>query len=431
MSNTPLMHETHTQERALLVLTEHGPQKWPANELAAEFRHLVESAGIEVLDLIYVKVREITPATYIGKGKVEEIVGVAQSLQAGVVIFNLNLSPAQMRNLEDAFTIKTIDRTQLILDIFSLHAKTLSGKLQVELAQLKYLLPRLKGKGVMLSQLGGGIGTRGPGETKLEMDRRKIDDKITRIEASLKDVQLSREVMRKKRTKQNVPLCSLVGYTSAGKTTLFNTLTQSGEVTAASLFTTLDPVSHIFEVNGMKVLLSDTVGFISDLPPQLIEAFKSTLEELTFADCLLHIIDASNSNIERLRKSVNIILNELKLETKPSLLVFNKIDMMQEDDLCQMQHEWPKAVFISAKNGTNINKLKARIHEAIFESLTQVKITLSFSQASFAGYIHDNCEILDTEYTEKGTIFHVRVREKDIAYLESKNVTVKASKPKT
>ena len=309
-----ITNETKEQERALLVVVEEQKEKWSREALAEEFKNLVLSTGIEVADIVFVKGRQPTPSLFIGKGKAEELGMIAQEKNVNVVIFNNNLNFNQQRNLEDIFGVKTIDRTQLILDIFASHARTQEGILQVELAQFKYLLPRLKGKGIMLSRLGGGIGTRGPGEKKLEVDRRRISDRIVRLKQELEGVKQRRQVMRKKREKTNVLMCSLVGYTNAGKSTLFNALTESTERVSSSLFTTLDTVTHTFNVkNNLKAILSDTVGFIYKLPPYLVEAFKATLEELHYADLILHVVDAYSKNIERMRQAVESILEDFEL----------------------------------------------------------------------------------------------------------------------
>lgn len=356
------MYETNQKEKALLVMVEVGQEKWPSEVLAEEFKNLVISTGIEVEDLIITKRKFITPSLYIGKGKTEELALIVQEENINVVIFNNNLSYTQQRNLEDILLVKTIDRTQLILDIFSKHARTQEGILQVELAQLEYLLPRLKGKGIMLSRLGGGIGTRGPGEKKLEIDRRRITDRIARLKHEINQISQHRQTTRKKREKENISICSLVGYTSAGKTTLFNALTESDEKITGFLFTTLDTVSHTFSLhNNLKAVLSDTVGFIYKLPLNLIEAFKATLEELQYADLLLHVVDASSEDIARLMESVNLILKELKLSEKPALLVFNKIDKISPQELSFLQGKYPDAVFISALEKINLDILRERI----------------------------------------------------------------------
>jgi len=312
------MYETTKIEKALLAMVLVGKEIWPVEVLADEFRNLVSSTGIEVNDLRIVKIKEINPAIYIGKGKAEELSLLVKEKNIDVVIFNNNLSFTQQRNLEDVFGVKTIDRTQLILDIFARHAHTKEGILQVELAQLQYLLPRLKGKGIFLSRLGGGIGTRGPGEKKLEVDRRKIKDRIKHLKEELEELKNHRALVRKKREKEKIKVCSLVGYTNAGKSTLFNALTSSSQETSNELFTTLTTKSKKFILNNnTEVLLTDTVGFIYNLPPTLVEAFKATLEELYFADLLLHVIDSSSLDIERQLSSVVKILEELNLKEKP------------------------------------------------------------------------------------------------------------------
>ena len=294
------MYETEKKEKALLVVvfTEEEKREWDIEEISEEFKNLVISAGIEVTDLISVKIKKTTPSFYIGKGKAYEIAKLAQEKKADVVIFNNNLSFTQQRNLEDILMIKTIDRTQLILDIFAHHAHTQEGSIQVELAQLEYLLPRLKGRGIMLSRLGGGIGTRGPGEKKLEVDRRRIEDRISTLREKLEKIRKHRHLLREKRIKDNVKICSLVGYTNAGKTSLLNTLVDDLQKTSDSLFTTLDPVSRrLLLSDNLEVVITDTVGFLHKLPHHLIEAFQATLEELTFSDLLLHVVDVSLSLI--------------------------------------------------------------------------------------------------------------------------------------
>lgn len=420
------MYETTKKEKALLVMVELGRERWPTEVLAEEFKNLVLSTGIEVADLIIVHLKEIAPALYIGKGKVEEIALVVQEDNIDVVIFNNNLRSSQQRNLEDALGVKTIDRTQLILDIFAKHARSQEGILQVELAQLQYLLPRLKGKGITLSRLGGGIGTRGPGEKKLEIDRRRITDHITRLKNDIKEISKHRETIRKKREKENEAICSLVGYTSAGKTTLFNALTESNEKISGFLFTTLDTVSHTFNIhNNLKVIITDTVGFIHKLPPDLIDAFKATLEELRYADLILHIIDASANDINRLMDSVNSILKELKLFEKPMLLAFNKIDKLPAQTLESLMVQYPQAVFISALNKTNLDSLKEKLYQALFGNMAEVIIKLPFNRMDLTDYIHTNCEVLKTTYQEKEVIYWVRIKQDSLAYLRNRGIEIK------
>jgi GTP-binding protein HflX len=420
-----VMYETTKKEKALLVMVEVGQEIWSAEVLAEEFRSLVLSTGIEVADLIIVHRKEIASALYIGKGKVEELALVVQEDNIDVVIFNNNLRSSQQRNLEDALGVKTIDRTQLILDIFAKHAHSQEGILQVELAQLQYLLPRLKGKGTMLSRLGGGIGTRGPGEKKLEIDRRRITDRISRLENEIKSLSQHRETMRKKREKEQTPICSLVGYTSAGKTTLFNAITESNEKISGALFTTLDTVSHTFSIHdNLKVILTDTVGFIYKLPPYLVEAFKATLEELQYADVLLHVIDASR-DIKRLRESVDIVLKELKLTEKPTLLVFNKIDKIPPQELEDLKIQYSDAVFISALEKTNLEELKEKIYQAIFRDMAEVIIKLPFNMMELTDYIHTNCEVLKANYQEKDAVYWVRAKQDKLDYLKNRGAQIK------
>jgi len=420
------MYETTKIEKALLIMAETHEERWPQDVLIEEFKNLVTSAGLEVTKLITVKLRQITPALYIGKGKAEELALAAQEEGVDVVIFNNNLSFTQQRNLEEALNVKTIDRTQLILDIFAKHAHTQEGFLQVELAQLEYLLPRLKGKGIMLSRLGGGIGTRGPGEKKLEIDRRRITDRITRLKDDLKEVSSHRDVTRKKREKEKALVCSLVGYTSAGKTTLFNALTQSSEKISKMLFTTLDPVSRTFYVHeNAKVILTDTVGFIYKLPLNLIEAFKATLEELTFANILLHVIDASSPDLMRLMESVNSVLKELDIDKKAIVMVFNKIDKLSQARVEMLKNKYSGAIFVSALKGTNLDILKKSIYEQLFSDMVEAVIKLPFNMMELTDYIHTNCEILKTSYEEDKVVYLVRTKKDNLNHLENRGVAIK------
>lgn len=419
------MHENIQTEKALLVVVAFGRKRWPIEVIAEEFRHLVLSCGIEVSELLIVNRKEISSSIYIGKGKVEELAQIVEEKNINVVIFNNDLSPAQQRNLEDELKVKTIDRTQLIVEIFVRHAHTQEALLQVELAQLRYLLPRLKGKGIELSRLGGGIGTRGPGEKKLEIDRRRITDRITKLTQDLTLIRQQRQTMRKKREKEDVAICSLVGYTSAGKSTLFNALTNSNEKTSNDLFTTLHTVSHTLDIRTLKVVLTDTVGFIYELPPHLVEAFKATLEELQFADVLLHIIDAHSSDIERLHWSVKSILDELNLSEKPTVLVFNKVDLISEADLVFLKKEFSEAVFISALNKTGLDALQDKIYSMLFKDRQEVVIKIPFNRMEVVNYIHNNSEILKTQYTGEEAVYWVKIKNDKLAYLEKLKLDIK------
>jgi len=418
------MIETEKKENALLVLVDLEGEEghWPTKEQSEEFKNLALSTGILVSDLIVVRRKEINPALYIGKGKVAEIALVVEEDGIDVVIFNNDLNYTQQRNLEDVIKVKTIDRTQLILDIFSAHANTREGALQVELAQLEYLLPKLRGKGITLSRLGGGIGTRGPGEKKLEVERRRIDDKISHIKKGLDDVLKHRVVQRQKRNKEHLSMCSFVGYTSAGKSTLINALTGTDQKTSDSLFTTLDPVTRIFTSKSLKVVFSDTVGFIQKLPPKLVVSFKATLEELKFADVLLHVVDASSSNFKRLIVAVDLILKELKLESKPTILVFNKIDRLEKSELEGLKSLYPDAVFISALKKINLEAFLDKIN-AIFALVSkELVVKIPFDSLEVMDYLYKNSEVTKVEYTESLAIAWVKIKTDLIPYLEKKNI---------
>ena len=350
--------------------------EFDAEESLAELRTLAESAGADVVGEILQRRDRPDPATLIGAGKLEEIAGAAASVNADVLLFDHDLTPSQQRNIEKVIERRVIDRTQLILDIFARHARTREGQLQVELAQLKYLMPRLAGHGVEMSQLGGGIGTRGPGETKLETDRRKIARRVRHVEQQIENVRRIRAQQRQRRESVPVATVALVGYTNAGKSTLFNALTRAGVLSSSKMFATLDPTIRAVDLpSKRKVLLSDTVGFIRNLPHTLVSAFRATLEEVQRAALILHVSDASSRLSAEQDAQVEIVLKELEAEKKPRLRVMNKVDLLDEEVaeslIADAGPEHSSLVYVSAVEGTGLQELLGRIDQMIEED--QVK----------------------------------------------------------
>jgi GTP-binding protein HflX len=336
-----------------------------------ELARLVDTAGGEVLQTLQQKRSRIHPQTVVGEGKVQEIALTAQTLGANLVVFDRDLSPAQVRNLERQIGVRVVDRTEVILDIFAQRAQSRAGKLQVELAQLGYMMPRLSGRGLAMSRLGGGIGTRGPGETKLETERRAIQRRISRLQQEVNQLQAHRSRLRQRRQHQEVPSVALVGYTNAGKSTLLNALTNAEVYTADQLFATLDPttrrlvISHGETGETQEILLTDTVGFIHELPNSLMDAFRATLEEVTEADALLHLVDLSHPAWLSHIRSVREILAQMPVTPGLALVVFNKIDQVDSETLALAQEEFPLAVFISASQRLGLETLRQRISQLI------------------------------------------------------------------
>lgn len=343
-----------------------------------ELARLVDSAGGEVLGTVQQKRSQPHPQTVVGQGKVEEIALEAQQLGANLVVFNQDISATQARNLEEQIGLRVVDRTEVILDIFAQRARSQAGKLQVELAQLEYTLPRLRGRGQAMSRLGAGIGTRGPGETKLETERRTIQRRIAQLQAEVNQLQAHRARLRQQREQQEIPTIALVGYTNAGKSTLLNTLTQAEIYTADQLFATLDPTTRRLTITETEtrvrrdILLTDTVGFIHHLPPALMDAFRATLEEVTEADALLHVVDLSHPAWERHIHSVEEVLSDLPAIPPKTLLVFNKIDRADSESLDQVRQTYPDAVFISATERLGLETLRQRLLQLIDTDLTSL-----------------------------------------------------------
>lgn len=365
-------------DRVLLVglfVDEMSDQQF--EDSVSELIRLVESAGGEVVGSVQQKRARPDPQTVVGHGKVEEITLEAQRLGANLIVFNQDISATQSRNLEEQIGVRVVDRTEVILDIFAQRARSQAGKLQVELAQLEYMLPRLRGRGQAMSRLGAGIGTRGPGETKLETERRTIQRRIAQLQHEVDQLQTHRARLRQQRDRQDMPAIALVGYTNAGKSTLLNVLTQSEIYTADQLFATLDPTTRKLTVTDpdtyerRNLLLTDTVGFIHHLPPALMDAFRATLEEVTEADALLHVVDLSHPAWERHIQSVEEVLAELPAMPPPALLVFNKIDRTNNEMLAQAQQAYPDAVFISATERLSLESLRQRLVQLVAIKISQ------------------------------------------------------------
>jgi len=329
MDRAILFDTEDKRERAILISVSTSP-KYILEEHMEELKELAESTDMVVIDSVIQRIKEINPKYLLGEGKIKELIIKAMDEGATIIVFDQNLTPSQVRSISEMTELKVIDRSQLILDIFAKRAHSRDGKVQVELAQLKYMLPRLTGKGTAMSRLAGGIGGRGPGETKLEIDRRRIKERINHLENELKKLTLARQQRRKKRKEFEIPIVSIIGYTNAGKSTLLNVLTKSSVIVEDKMFATLDTSSRRLKFPEEKeIIITDTVGFIRDLPKDLVAAFKATLEELEDASLLIHLVDISNPQFEAHIESVNKILQELNLETKPVLIVFNKIDKVE------------------------------------------------------------------------------------------------------
>ena len=365
------------------------------------------------------------PSTYVGRGKAKEVVDVAGALDADIVIFDDELTPAQGRNLEEmagvnplaAKQLKIVDRTGLILDIFAQHARSAEGKLQVELAQLNYRLPRLRGWGDVLSRLGAGIGTRGPGETALEAERRAILRRIERVKQDLGDLERTRRLKRKQRVRTGVPVVALVGYTNAGKSTLLKTLTDAGVLVQNQLFSTLDPTTRRLELpNDRTVLLTDTVGFVRKLPHQLVEAFRSTLEEVGEATLLLHVADASQ-DVERQIGAVNEVLGEIGVRDRLTVLALNKSDLLADVEIDKLRGRFPEAVVISAVRGDGIDDLLDRLNRELSRLKIEVILEIPFDRGDLVARVHDEGEVIEETYSAAGTRVVARLRREAVAEL--------------
>ncbi|MCF8000744.1 MAG: GTPase HflX [Halanaerobiales bacterium] len=392
--NENLYKIKNRKENALLVSDDETSIK--------ELGQLADTSGVHSIKYFTYRLDKINPAYYIGKGNLEKIKEIINNYGINLVIFDNQLSPAQLRNIEEELGVKILDRNQLIMDIFALHAQSKESKIQVELAQLEYLLPRLVGRGEELSRLAGGIGTRGPGETKLEVDRRRIEKKIHRLKEKLKDIKGDREVQRKSRKD---PIISLVGYTNAGKTTILNFLTGDDSLVEDQLFATLDSRARSYELpNGKNVIITDTVGFIKNLPHQLIASFRSTLEEITEADLILHIIDASDEEVTQKINVVEKELIELGIQDKPIQKVFNKIDLIDSRTKKDLEIQYPEAIFISAEENINTKRLRNKLCDFVEKSMNRYTLEIPYDDANIIETLH-NRGIVEKEKYKNEFIF--------------------------
>ncbi len=409
-SVTKVVEDTES-ERAILVGMENSEGYDTLDELA----ELAKTAGATVLNKVYTRKRVIDNATYIGSGKAEELALMRSELEADLFIFDDELSAIQLRSLEEILGARIIDRTTLILDIFAARATSREGKLQVELAQMRYRLPRLLGQGQVLSRLGGGIGTRGPGEKKLEIDRRRIRRRIYELETELSEIEKQRGLRRESRKANRIPLVALVGYTNAGKSTLLNRLTNSDVLAEDMLFATLDPVvRQITLPGGTEALLSDTVGFINKLPHDLVKAFKSTLEEVSAADLILHVIDYSSPYHEKQMQVVDEVLAGLDAADIPTIRVFNKIDKATEPVPSQSGEQ----LCISAKQGHGIDALFSMIEQALNSARQEIEIIVPYSKYEAVSFIRERGMLLEEEHLDIGTRIKARLDSADIGQLK-------------
>jgi GTP-binding protein HflX len=389
------------QERALLVgLEKDGVSKWDLRDSMEELRELANSAGAEVVDTITQKLSKPTAPYYIGKGKAELIKNSLQDREVTSVIFDDELSPAQGRNLETLLARKVLDRTQLILDIFAQRARSREGRLQIELAQLQYLLPRLTRMWHHLSRQTGGIGTRGPGETQLEVDRRRVQERIARLERELESVRKTRAVQRQGRKRHQWPVAAVVGYTNAGKSTLLNLLTGADVVAVDKLFATLDPTTRSFVLpNKQRVLLTDTVGFLRKLPHTLIESFKATLEEVNEADLLIHIVDLSHPRVDEQMEAVDAVIKEIGAFGKQTLIVFNKIDHLKNRELADIYAKrFPGSVAISARSGEGMGNLVQALENALSSWRLRSQFRIPATESALIAEIHRVGHVLEVRY---------------------------------
>ncbi|MCD8199640.1 MAG: GTPase HflX [Coriobacteriaceae bacterium] len=411
-------------ERAILVGVDTGDEVWPLEDSLAELERLAETDGVEVVAKTSQRIEERNPRTLIGKGKVEELVRLSGHYNADVVIFDEELTPSQQNNLEGELgkSVRVIDRTALILDIFALHATTREGRLQVQLAQNQYLYPRLRGMWAHLeaNRMGGGVGSRfGEGESQLEVDRRLVRKRIDRIRRELKKVSQNRQTQRKGRSESGIFRVSLAGYTNAGKSSLLNALTGADVESFDKLFATLESTTRRLELpKGYILTLTDTVGFIQKLPHTLVEAFQSTLEEIVESDLILEVVDASNKRYAAQMQAVGEVLGEIGAERIPTLQVFNKVDLLDDDDLEHLRRLYPDAIYVSAETGEGLDGLLERLETFLEENNPSRRVLIPYAQGRLVELAHERASIIEERYTEDGTYLELRARPEVLAAFE-------------
>jgi GTP-binding protein HflX len=414
-------------ERVVLVgVWSEGTAKDAENSMT-ELAALAETAGSLVLDGLIQRRQKPDPATYIGSGKVDELRDAVIATGADTVICDGELSPSQLSNLEKQVKVKVVDRTALILDIFAQHAKSREGKAQVELAQLQYLMPRLRGWGETLSRQaggagggsGGGVGLRGPGETKLETDRRRIRTRIAKLRREIGEMKVVRTTKRASRSRNNIPAVAIAGYTNAGKSSLLNRLTEAGVLVENALFATLDPTTRRATAeDGRVYTLSDTVGFVRHLPHQIVEAFRSTLEEVAQADLVVHVVDGAHPDPEGQVRAVREVLMEVGADKLPELLVVNKVDTADSETLLRLKRDWPEALFVSAHSGQGMEELRTTIEQRLPRPAVELRATVPYDRGELVARVHSRGQVLSTHHTEDGTELHARVDDQLAAELE-------------
>ncbi|GBL22186.1 GTPase HflX [Clavibacter sp.] len=397
-------------ERVILVgVWTEGSVKDAENSME-ELAALAETAGSKVLDALIQRRDKPDPATFIGSGKVSELKAIVKSTGADTVVCDGELSPSQLRNLEDKVKVKVVDRTALILDIFAQHAKSKEGKAQVELAQMSYMLPRLRGWGDSLSRQAGGIGGRGPGETKIEVDRRRIRDKMSKLRREIGDMKVARDTKRQERKRNSIPSVAIAGYTNAGKSSLLNRLTNAGVLVQNALFATLDPTVRRSETSdGRTYTLTDTVGFVKHLPHDLIDAFKSTLEEVSGADVIVHVVDGSHPDPLGQIKAVRGVIADIGGAKIPEIIALNKADIADPEVIAQVLIQEPDAYLISVHSGVGIEKLIRAIESSLPRPRIEIRTVLPYDRGDLVSQIHEHGEILSQEYLPEGTSLHAMV----------------------